>query len=95
MSPDDGSREGAAPGGEAPAGWEAAKRGEGVRSWLGGEERVVCTREATDEDGWIAFAQPRGELGTSNQVPLTESATGREAAVEAARDYMERHGDAG
>lgn len=93
MSPDDGTREGPT-GSEAPAGWEPEERAEDVRSWLGGEERVVCSRSATDEAGWIAFAQPRGELGTSNQVPLTESATGREAAVEAARDYMERHGEA-
>jgi hypothetical protein len=76
---------------ETPAGWTAEESSDDVRSWLGSEDRVLCVRE---DDAWLAYAQPRGELGTSNQVPLTEDPVSFEEAIAAAREYMEQNTEA-
>lgn len=79
---------------ESPAGWATEESSGDVRSWLGAEDRVVCVREGGDEDdGWIAYTEPRGELGASHQVPLTDGSTTRDEALSAARDYMERNAE--
>ncbi|WP_224448892.1 hypothetical protein [Haloprofundus salilacus] len=76
---------------EAPSGWETEESDDDVRSWLGPDERVVCTREG---DGWTAYSVPRDELAASHQTPLTENPTEFDKALSAARDYMERNDDA-
>lgn len=82
-----------APDDDAPTGWTTEETDDDVRSWLGAEERVVCTEKTGEEGEWIAFLQPRGELGTSNQVPLTDEPTDRDGALSAAREYMEENSD--
>lgn len=82
-----------APDDDAPAGWTTEETDDDVRSWLGAEERVVCTEKTGEGDEWIAYLQPRGELGTSNQVPLTDEPTDREGALSAAREYMRQNSD--
>ncbi|WP_129113043.1 hypothetical protein [Halegenticoccus tardaugens] len=70
----------------APPGWTAEESSDDVSAWLGPDERVLCVREG---DGWIAYAQPRSELGTVHRVPLLDEPAERERAVAAARQYVE------
>ncbi|SFG14281.1 hypothetical protein SAMN04488063_1554 [Halopelagius inordinatus] len=81
------------PGDDAPTGWTTEEADDDVHSWLGADERVVCTEASGSGDGWVAYSQPRGELGTSNQVPLTDEPTDRDGALAAAREYMEENSD--
>lgn len=78
---------------DAPSGWTTEEADDDVHSWLGADERVVCTEASGSGDGWVAYSQPRGELGTSNQVPLTDEPTDRDGALSAAREYMDEHSD--
>ncbi|WP_101297781.1 hypothetical protein [Halegenticoccus soli] len=78
------------PNGGPPSGWTEEESDDDLRSWLGPEDRVICRAEG---DGWVAYTQPRDELGAAHQVDLTDGPVAREEAVETARGYMERNGE--
>ena len=78
---------------EVPPGWITEEASDDVHSWLGSDERVLCTRVADDADAWIAYIQPRGELATSTQVPLFETPICLAEALSAAREYMSRYSE--
>lgn len=78
------------PNDDAPTGWTVEETDDDVHSWLGPGERVLCVREA---DEWVAYSQPRSELGAPSRTPLTDGPTTRERALSTARAYMERHAE--
>ena len=77
---------------EPPPGWTTETRSDEIHSWVGHAERVVCTRKETNEE-WIAYSQPRSELGAPTQIPLTESPVRLDQALSIAFDYMERNSE--
>lgn len=77
----------------APSGWVTETRSDEIHSWVGPAERLVCTREG-NEDEWMAYSQPRSELGAPTQVQLTHTPTDLDQVLSVAFEYMERNSDA-
>lgn len=73
---------------DTPDGWAVHEHEDNLRSWVGDDKRVLCTTDG-DSDEWTVSLQPRGELGASHEVPLTDGPTSRDQALAVAREYME------
>jgi len=77
---------------ETPSGWVSETRSDEIHSWVGPAERLVCTREANDE--WMAYSQPRSELGAPTQVQLTHTPVNLDQVLSVAFEYMKQNSDA-